>query len=179
MEKTESSEHILENEIDETINDAEEIESQPRAKRGKGLVYDHLCDFESFETISEEIKNGKIDKYWYDCSFTKHGCKVRMFLLITSDNVKRVFVSNNEHDNHEEDARDYNKVPQQVYEKIVELEGLGQKPKDIKSKLVEIGLQPPKDSQITYLLRSIRSKIKQQTSKPKFKILLRYEYQKK
>ncbi|RNA42680.1 hypothetical protein BpHYR1_053303 [Brachionus plicatilis] len=84
MENTESSEHILENEIDETINDAEDIESQPRAKRGKGLVYDHLCNFESFETISEEIKNGKIghnqwifcglkntqngDKYWYDCS---------------------------------------------------------------------------------------------------------------
>ncbi|RMZ94926.1 hypothetical protein BpHYR1_032801 [Brachionus plicatilis] len=122
MEITESSERILENEIDETINDSEEIESQPRAKRGKGLVYDHLCNFESFETISEEIKNGKIghnqwifcglkntqngDKYWYDCSFSKHGCKVRMFLLITSDNVKRVFVSNNEHDNHEEDARD-------------------------------------------------------------------------
>ncbi|RNA44683.1 hypothetical protein BpHYR1_053711 [Brachionus plicatilis] len=46
------------------------------------------------------------DKYWYDCSFSKHGCKVRMFLLITSDNVKRVFVSKNEHDNHEEDSRD-------------------------------------------------------------------------
>ena len=98
MENTESSEHILENEIDETINDAEEIESQPRAKRVKGLVYHHLCNFESFETISEEIKNRKIghnqwifcglkntqngDKYWYDCSFSKHGCKVRMFLWI-------------------------------------------------------------------------------------------------
>ncbi|RNA44681.1 hypothetical protein BpHYR1_053709 [Brachionus plicatilis] len=44
------------------------------------------------------------------------------------------------------------------------MEGLGQKPKDIISQLVEIGLQPPKDSQITYLFRSIRSK-KQTTNK--------------
>ncbi|RNA35455.1 hypothetical protein BpHYR1_010496 [Brachionus plicatilis] len=81
MENTESSEHILENEIEETINDADEIESQPRAKRGKGLVYDHLCNFESFETISEDIKR----KNWsqsMDILWTQKYSKWRQILSI-------------------------------------------------------------------------------------------------
>lgn len=42
MTETESSQHILVYEIDETINDSEEIETQPQAKKGRGKVYDHF-----------------------------------------------------------------------------------------------------------------------------------------
>ncbi|RMZ96690.1 hypothetical protein BpHYR1_010211 [Brachionus plicatilis] len=57
MNKTESSEHILESEIDDTLNDTEEIARKQQFKRGRGKVYEHYCDFDSFEEISVKIKN--------------------------------------------------------------------------------------------------------------------------
>ncbi|RNA22144.1 hypothetical protein BpHYR1_024086 [Brachionus plicatilis] len=78
-----SEEVFLENEIDDTQDDEEEI--VVKTKRGKGKVYDFYKDYDTFEIFQQEMKSKNIgdtlwnytglksnkneDKYCYDCNF--------------------------------------------------------------------------------------------------------------
>ncbi|RNA08562.1 hypothetical protein BpHYR1_051470 [Brachionus plicatilis] len=97
QENTLSEEVLLENEIDDTQDDEEEI--VVKNKRGKGKVYDFYNDYDTFEIFQQEMKSKNIgdtlwnytglksnkneDKYCYDCNCQKNGCKISMYYKIT------------------------------------------------------------------------------------------------
>ncbi|RNA23383.1 hypothetical protein BpHYR1_028087 [Brachionus plicatilis] len=112
-----SSASLLENNFNDTVNDAEEF---PKTKQSKAKAYDFVEDCESLEEFKKLIKNlhfdnvswnfhgtnklADCDKHTFDCKFQKKGCKKSIYLKIKNDEINgSVYISDNEHSNHSND----------------------------------------------------------------------------
>ena len=97
--KMSSSESILLNNPDESILDSDDIDDEVVVvPRGKGKIYQPLCDFDDFERVKQSIKNGEIQankwkhrsikptelgfKHWYECKHKFAGCQTTMYALV-------------------------------------------------------------------------------------------------
>ncbi|CAF1008423.1 unnamed protein product [Brachionus calyciflorus] len=157
MTESESTEHILENVIDDTRLDAEDVSPPEQRKRGRGKNYDFFCEFNKFEEIEQQIKNKMIrDSVW----FFKSIVPVKQ---VKSESSGSVFISDNEHQHVENEKKD--KILNEVKTKIKYYFELGLTRKDIRNNLVKDGIEPPSYNQMSYILTSIKNEINPSTSK--------------
>ena len=162
-----SSASILENNFNDTVNDAEEL---AKIKRSVAKAYDFLEDCESLIEFKKLVKNlhfdnvawnfhSKInladcDKHTFNCKFNKKGCKKSIYFKVKNGEIGgSVYISDNEHSNHSNEDNSSN-VPPKVKEKIIYFRSLGQAKKEIKRNLIKENIQLPTDNQIQYIINS-------------------------
>ncbi|CAF0968553.1 unnamed protein product [Brachionus calyciflorus] len=127
-DKTESSESILLNPEDETLDDVESfpypkiLKDSNKRKRGKNIEYKLPEFFENFKQMEIKIKNGEINgNYWelksnqngvqrYYCRFIEHGCRAALYLEDIGDNKCKFKESEQSHSNHPEQISPKKKI---------------------------------------------------------------------
>ena len=98
---------------------------------------------------------------------SKNGCRAGLDLELTEGSKGNCFISIDQHSNHKEAIKKYQKIDENdpVTQKIWELDNLNLNPESIRHNLIKLGLNPPKASRFNYLLTINRSK-KRETSHP-------------
>ncbi|RNA01306.1 hypothetical protein BpHYR1_024588 [Brachionus plicatilis] len=107
--------------------------------------------------MQKQIANGQIHggsfifkfqddkKFRYYCSQQKNGCRAALYLELTEGSKGACFISHEQHSNHKESIKKYQKIDESdlVNQKIWEYDNLNLNPESIKHKLIQLGLNPP------------------------------------
>jgi hypothetical protein len=174
----ESSSGLVTRPLDDTLEDAEELEVDNEIKvkyRGAGKIYDKKQTFpdevsardaisERYQnnlwSIKQNVRNFKTNTIWYNCSHKQ--CPVRLKGEILATGEVEISISRDEHQHPEDDVQPKSKtiksISQATKDKIIDLERLGTRPKRILIELREGGLDIPTTSQLANFLKSYRRK---------------------
>lgn len=174
VDQTKSSESVLLNPEDETLNDAESFPYQKVLKesnkriRGKNIEFKLPEFFDNFKEMESKVQNGEINgNFWelkskqdgisrYYCRFMEHGCRAAMVLELVDENRCKFKESEETHSNHPEQHSPKKKVDLEVMSRIKELHVLGIKPQGIISRLFKEGLEAPSISKIYNITKELR-----------------------
>lgn len=136
--QTRSSESVLLNPEDETLNDADDrlpydkiLKDVNERKRGKNINYEIPFTFDNLKSMEERIKRGEIKgDFWerknfdkkngkirYYCRYMSYGCRVAMYLQLGQN---LCFVSEDEHTNHPDNLKPRVELDQEVFDRIEE-----------------------------------------------------------
>jgi hypothetical protein len=165
-------------ELEQSINDAEEIAPNDPTINKKRKAYVEYCPFTNLEEILKKIKDGEIDgnkwtrgnttltnsgtKIWFTCR--GNACNKTLVVEVNSVDIKNddavnlqgtVLIREGEHE-HKVTAQKKHDISEATHNRIAELCFLGHKPERILQQLKSDGLDQPDKMFLNNLLKKFR-----------------------